>query len=340
MRYALAIVLLIWACSKREDYEIPPTPLNVQAIEINQTSVILRWDAVKDVSHYIIFLNDTINTTTVETEIKIKGLNINERYSFFLKSSDNISLSKPSNIINVQTLNECEFSNTIFPELQGSILFEKIRKCFSPTNILSYSTARDEMYSKVDKWEDGLTHTIYANFTISISDDTSPRSQALNMGVNAEHLFPQSMGAGKDPARSDIHNLFSCKENINNYRGNKPYGEIIDINTDRWYYGDTIIMNNIPNNNINLYSEGNSSFWEPREEIKGDVARSIFYFYVIYNDVVNEGFFNSMKEDLIKWNVIDPPSKIEFDRNKKVKTIQGNDNPFILDSSLAERLNF
>ncbi|MBC8882575.1 endonuclease [Flavobacterium piscinae] len=45
-----------------------------------------------------------------------------------------------------------------------------------------------------------------------------------------------------------------------------------------------------------------------------------------------------MKTTLLQWHNQDPVDQIEMERNNKIKLYQGNDNPFIIDATLAERL--
>lgn len=91
--------------------------------------------------------------------------------------------------------------------------------------------------------------------------------------------------------------------------------------------------------------------YEPIDEFKGDVARSILYFAVRYESKLNgfnivtnadptkdqspldgskEQAFDISFINLLKlWNQIDPISRREIDRNNVIYTIQKNRNPFI-----------
>ena len=55
-------------------------------------------------------------------------------------------------------------------------------------------------------------------------------------------------------------------------------------------------QNNPPSQNRDKYSESASSVFEPREEVKGDIARAIFYFYTMYSIVADDDFFENQKE--------------------------------------------
>tara|TARA_R110001592_G_scaffold300329_1_gene571496 strand:+ start:10565 stop:11140 length:576 start_codon:yes stop_codon:yes gene_type:complete len=74
---------------------------------------------------------------------------------------------------------------------------------------------------------------------------------------------------------------------------------------------------------------------EPPDRIKGDIARIHFYMHKQYNLPLNSNFY-FMKS----WDKKDPPSKEEIAKNKRIKELQGNENPFISDPGLADQLEF
>jgi len=127
-------------------------------------------------------------------------------------------------------------------------------------------------------------------------------------------------------------------------------------------------MNSLKNNrhfedcndgdDTNIVERGYGNFtcndweFEPRDEVKGDVARMIFYMAVRYEgeigdmvdlEVVNDP--DSSKEsklpvygdlnDLLRWHIEDPVSEWEINRNQVIFTYQGNRNPFIDDPDLV-----
>ena len=158
--------------------------------------------------------------------------------------------------------------------------------------------------------------------------------------MNCEHLWPQSLYEGSSPMKSDMHALRPCKDNVNSSRGNKPYNEINDFLTDTWFWL-AYESSSIPTNNINEYSENNTNYFEPREEIKGDIARAMFYFYTIYQDVADENFFDLQKEVLYQWHNEDPTDNLEIVRTLSIANYQNDiPNPFIIDNSLIYRIYF
>lgn len=118
---------------------------------------------------------------------------------------------------------------------------------------------------------------------------------------NREHVWPQSLGwFSTTMAGADIHHLRPCHQSENSSRGNTPYG----------------------------VSKG---FYEPKDEVKGDVARILFYMYTRYQEA-DRYPLNTVCESfdmLLEWNVSDPVDDFEMQRNEQGYIIQGNRNPFI-----------
>lgn len=257
-------------------------------------------------------------------------------------------------IVNNETISIC--SENITP----ASLLACLQQNYTPTQTLGYNVARDVLYSEIDVNPNTQElKGIYTDFTIIMDYSTSPDPSihAFNLGINAEHAFPQSMGASVEPAQSDMFNIFPCKIEVNSSRGNCPYGDIVDPDTETWYYL-TQQLTTIPTTAINNYSEkdNDTTFpllggtqqcsFEPSENRKGDIARAVFYFYTIYNsvnsntylDYANDAFFDSMKTTLLQWHSQDPIDQIEIERNNKIKLYQGNENPFVIDATLPQRL--
>lgn len=153
--------------------------------------------------------------------------------------------------------------------------------------------------------------------------------QSLSGGWNREHVWAKSHGFPQSSkhAYSDSHHLRPTLISINSTRGNKDFAEVPNGKTDgfgnRW----------------------DSNFFEPRDEVKGDVARIMFYMVTKYNhiDGVNLTLTNNVPtprddygngkfghlDTLIKWHYQDPVSPFEMNRNNVVYSYQNNRNPYI-----------
>ncbi|MFC7760422.1 endonuclease I family protein [Catellatospora bangladeshensis] len=143
---------------------------------------------------------------------------------------------------------------------------------------------------------------------------------------NREHVWPQShgsFGTATGPG-TDLHHLRPEDVTVNSTRGNKDF----DLG------GSTV--SEAPGN----YTDADS--WEPRNAVKGDVARMIMYMAIRYegedgwpnlemNNSVNGSVpYLGRLSVLLQWNLQDPPDTFEKRRNQVIyDSWQGNRNPFI-----------
>ncbi len=232
----------------------------------------------------------------------------------------------------------------VFPNLQGDELSSNVVSSFKPDQILSYGPARDSMFAHVYNEQDSVS-CIYTDWTLYLKPGEDPTTflymGGSNDGINTEHVFPQSKGASSGNAKSDMHHLFPSRTIVNSDRGNEPFAEIPDNQANKWFYKNQV-MTSIPTTNIDLYSEDTNEVFEPRESVKGDVARAMIYFYTMYKeeaDNANLDFFEDQKETLINWHANDPVDSLEWIRNYKKAAFQEDKvNPFILDCTLATRM--
>ena len=240
------------------------------------------------------------------------------------------------------THNLIKAQSIIGPSNTRTNLFNFLINNYTTSNTLSYNNARDVMYSIIDLRNDNTLKGIYTNYTITIDPSQDPRPQTNALNMNCEHSWPQSMGASGSPQKSDMHHLYPTRGNVNSSRGNKPFDEINDDQTDKWWRLD-YYETSIPNQFIDEFSEvdNDNEKFEPREDVKGNIARSMFYFYTIYNDVANQNFFDIQKDILYEWHKQDPVDEIELSRTYAIAGYQNNiPNPFVLDSSLVKRIWF
>mgnify|MGYP005641161625 FL=1 len=155
---------------------------------------------------------------------------------------------------------------------------------------------------------------------------------------NREHLWPNSYGLGTSSRASytDLHNLRPADWNVNSSRGNKFFdnSDSSDANYAK------------PGNEEAPETSRDTDSWEPPDEIKGNVARAVFYMDVRYsgdvekepdliitNDLslvaINSPYFAKLRT-LLQWHVDDPVDDAEILRNDLIHTeYQGNRNPFV-----------
>ena len=244
-------------------------------------------------------------------------------------------------ILFIWLLFEFLISQTIIgPGLTRINLFDYLKTYYKTSTTLGYNQARDVMYSIIDLEDDNTLKGIYTNYTITIDPNQDPRPQTNAQNMNCEHSWPQSMGAGSEPQKSDLHHLYPCRGNVNSSRGNKPYSEIDDNDTDKWWRFD-YYETSIPNQYIDEFSEvdNDNGKFEPREIVKGNIARGMFYFFTIYNDDADHNFFEEQKDFLNLWHKQDPVDDIELARTLSIASYQDDIvNPFVIDSTLVKRI--
>ncbi|MEX0721680.1 MAG: endonuclease [Balneolaceae bacterium] len=225
----------------------------------------------------------------------------------------------------------------IHPGLDGTALVAELQSDYYPSSPKSYTSARDEMYQDLDV-QNGEIVCVYTGLTVNADGTRTPGGQ-----FNTEHVWPQSLFNQNSPMRGDIHHLYPTWETANSVRSNYPFAEIPDQQTDKWLYNGQQ-TSGIPTSNIDLYSESTNSAFEPREDFKGNIARSVFYFWTVYqnnssitSNSSNESFFEEMREVLYEWHLLDPVDEAEVERSLGVENVQGNRNPFVHDTSLVRR---
>ena len=127
---------------------------------------------------------------------------------------------------------------------------------------------------------------------------------------NREHVWPQSLlGVSTNNSSrhvgADLHNLKPANPSENSSRSNK-------------YFDWT----------------ASSEAYVPRDEVKGDVARILFYMVAMYDylELINgtpTTYKMAMLDTLIQWHELDPVDDFERNRNEVLYSYQNNRNPFI-----------
>ena len=156
-------------------------------------------------------------------------------------------------------------------------------------------------------------------------------------GWSREHVWAKSRGdfGNSFGIGTDVHNLKPSDISINSTRGNKDFdngGDIVIDKSPAEGYGGT------------TECKSNGSTWEPPDNVKGDIARIMFYMSTRYEgtqgdpdlEIVNDIFTVSSKlpkhgvlEALMDWHTFDPVDEFERNRNDVIYSYQKNRNPFI-----------
>lgn len=199
----------------------------------------------------------------------------------------------------------------------GQNLLRALNQIVARHKDLGYDGARDVMFKDVDDLDnDNVVTDIYLG---RVMEGITGRASAYQNGngMNAEHTWPQSKGA-EGVAKSDLHHLFPADVKANSTRGSWPFGEVA---APTWQGGGSALGTD---------KQGNIVFM-PRPQQRGNTARAIFYFYMVYglNGGIDTGNFRIEESVLKRWHKEDPVDALEAARNDKVMVAQGNRNPFV-----------
>lgn len=159
-------------------------------------------------------------------------------------------------------------------------------------------------------------------------------------GWNREHVWAKSRGnfGTSQGAGTDAHHLRPTDISVNSARNNRWFDEADFEYID----GDGA---------TGCFTSSAEWIWEPRPEVKGDVARMLFYMVVRYEgdageidlelvdyipaDDDTQDPIHAKLSTLLDWHNADPVDAFEINRNDVVFSFQGNRNPFIDNPSWA-----
>lgn len=210
--------------------------------------------------------------------------------------------------------------------LNGSQLKSVLHNIIKGHTEYSYDDLRDFILLETDEDPNN------SNNVILLYTGRSQAKSTFGGGANdwnREHVWAKSHGdfGNYPPCGTDAHHIRPTDVSVNGMRGHLDFDN-----------GGTAIydMGYLAGYRINNVS------WEPIDEVKGDVARMIFYMAVRYEggdgglDLEAVDYVNTYPEPkhgklstLLEWSVADPPDDFEKNRNEIVYFYQVNRNPFI-----------
>jgi len=214
----------------------------------------------------------------------------------------------------------------------GEALKDALNDIIDNHTELSYKAVYDALEkTDEDPHNPGNVILLYTGFSYD-----GPKQYDNAKGWNREHVWAKSHGdfGTNKGAGSDLHHLRPAHIKVNQDRGHLDFdngGKSHKIATECKYDNDS---------------------WEPRDAVKGDVARMIFYMAVRYEgehgeiDLKMENNVNSFPKPmhgkvstLLEWNEKDPVDEFEMRRNNIIfKDYQHNRNPFIDHPEFAEMI--
>ena len=207
--------------------------------------------------------------------------------------------------------------------LSQSSLLTTLRTLMTSTH--SYTSSYNDCKNYADKMDcennSGRMTSLYTSYVTNYSSG----------GINREHVWPKSLGGFETSGPgADLHHIRPTEETPNSNRGNLKYGNVSGGKTS---YG------NVSGKVGGTYS---TSYFEPLDNVKGDVARICLYVHVRYGGSYSQcsnitRVFESV-DVLLEWCALDPVDTWEMGRNEVVYAKQGNRNVFIDYPELAWKL--
>lgn len=214
----------------------------------------------------------------------------------------------------------------------GESLKRQLHELIDDHDALNYRELWDALaYTDADAQTPGNVLLLYTGWSLSADAHGNDAS-----GWNREHIWSKSRGdfGTRQGAGTDLHAIRPAEVTVNTARSNRAFDDGGELYIDR--DGPT-----------GCRSDADS--WEPRDQVKGDVARAIFYMAVRYEDAEldleltetprpqqDKAPLHGVVSTLLRWHQLDPPDDYERRRNDRVETLQGNRNPFIDHPEWAE----
>ena len=219
-------------------------------------------------------------------------------------------------------------------QLTGDALEDALHELIKDHTEFSYSSAK-QILKDSDQDPNNTDNVILVYKETSIPKSNFASNNQSDYW-NREHVWAKSHGNftnyGDLGAYSDAHNLKPCDASINSARGYKDFDNGGSQNNEA----------------TNCYATNTT--WEPGDNVKGDVARIIFYMHTRYSgngepnlNIVDftPTFPNSQMgklSTLLAWNELDPVDAFERRRNDVIYGWQNNRNPFVDYPELANRI--
>lgn len=185
-------------------------------------------------------------------------------------------------------------------------------------------------YSDTDSAHPGKMRLFYSQEWITQTEKLSSSGWS---GWNREHCWPDSLGGSK--CEGDINVMRPTYPQSNGHRSNYGYGEFTS--------GQSYSTSTSPAGTVCGYYSGSYNKFEPNDNVKGDVARIVFY--VLINSKYSTLTFSNIHacssnaqayEMFLRWNAMDDPDSVEIHRNNYAQQVHGNRNPFIDCPALAD----
>lgn len=227
--------------------------------------------------------------------------------------------------------------------LHGDSLKDALHRIIHQHIQYPYTASEKDVWDILKETDQDLVHP--ENIVLFYTGKSVNAAQEWNEGKgwNREHIWAKSRGKFKNSSvyGCDLHHIRPTHPKANSHRNNY------------WFANTKKEAVTINGENSGCYKDDQKALWEPRDEVKGDVARMLFYMDVRYEGGKGEKDFSlvdyfpnrnstapvhALLSDLLQWHKDDPVSPQEKRRNNIIYHYQRNRNPFIDHPEFASRI--
>jgi len=264
------------------------------------------------------------------------GLNPATTYYFkifpYTNSNEQIDYKTNENVPATQnTTTDTSLIQTYYSEtdgLTGSELKARLNDIISDHTTYPYTSTQTDIWDILkitdkDTVNPNNVILLYSGFSVDADQEFNSGN-----GWTREHVWAQSHGdfGTEEGPGTDAHHLRPEKSSVNSSKSNLDF----DYSTTQHEEA------------TECYYDNDS--WQPREAVKGDVARMMFYMDTRYEgkngeidlqlvdyipSAPNHEPYHGKLSALLEWHTDDPVDAFERKRNEIIYSFQGNRNPFI-----------
>lgn len=228
-------------------------------------------------------------------------------------------------------LGQAQSALSEFEGLKSREILEKIRNEFRPP-----TTVTSEVRNKTVSQYAVTTGGRYRDY---FSDQATASFSELTMLSIVPTAWWPNGAQDAATAAADLHNILPANKAVATNRRDYPPGIVSEIaySNSYWKAG------------IGEIAGMETNFYEPADEVKGDIARIYMYVAAVYARPLwagraamffADGYYPVLttygRDLLLEWHRADPVDDAELRRNSAIREAQGRGNPFVEDSELAE----
>lgn len=206
--------------------------------------------------------------------------------------------------------------DVLYPGQIADALTSQLQSDFKPATVFDAEAAADSLLGVVWSQAGAIAGT-FTRATASVSGEKRATTLAHEGGFRAGRAWPVPRGregrGDEAPAHRDLHALIPVQETVHEKRQaalDRTFDEAASIEA----------LADI----------------QPREALRGDVARAILHHHAMYPEQSSPDALAAMKSTLAQWMEDDPVDDRELHRTTQIARYQGQPNPFVIAPELAE----